>query len=206
MLQIVDFERREKMKEIYELKDLKTRIVDKEYARRFISRYHYSKKCSGIVIAIGQWLGQELKNCIVFNACCGREMANQVYDGGDNNSVLELARMVSIEPKPKNLESYAISKALDWLKQNMPNIKVVISYADNTMGHHGYCYQASGFTYYGQSRPTIEYYLDGKRMHERNICRIYGCNLANMKKQLGDRLVLKFNEKQSREKKYNEEN
>ena len=51
----------------------------------------------------------------------------------------------------------------------MPNIKIVISYADNTMGHKGYCYQASNFVYYGQSRTTKEFYLDGKRIHERTL-------------------------------------
>lgn len=146
----------------YELKDLTLKIVDNDFAKSFISRFHYSKTCSNIVVAIGEFVGIDMKNCIVFNYCAGREMAKQVMVDGDNTNTLELARMVSLEPKPKNLESYCISKALNWIKQNMPNIKVVISYADNTAGHHGYCYQASGFTYYGQSRPTKEHYLDGK--------------------------------------------
>ena len=76
----------------------------------------------------------------------------------------------------------------------MPNIEVVISYADNTMGHKGYCYQASGFTYYGQSRPTKEFYLDGKRIHERNLNNNYGTSSINeLKKILGDRIVAKTN-------------
>jgi hypothetical protein len=177
-----------------QLCELKTKIVDKDYASRFISRYHYSHNCSNIVLAIGQWYGDELVNCIVFNYCCGREMAKQVLKNGSNDNVLELSRMVSIEPKPKNLESYAISRALKLLKDVMPNIEVVVSYADNTMGHKGYCYQASGFTYYGQSRPTKEFYLDGKRIHERNLNNNYGTSsIEELKKKLGDRIVVKTN-------------
>lgn len=178
----------------YELKDLQLRVVDNEYAKRFISKYHYSKSCSNIVVAIGEWIGLDLKNCIIFNYCCGREMAKQVMSNGSNDNTLELSRMVSIEPKPKNLESYCITRAFEWLKKNMPNIKCIISYADNTMGHKGYCYQASNFVYYGQSRPTIEWYLDGERIHERVLNSRYGTSsYEQLKEILGDRLVFKKN-------------
>ena len=69
----------------YKLEELETRLVDNDYARRFISKYHYSKSCSNIVVAIGQWLGFDLVNCIIFNYCCGREMAKQVMKGGNND-------------------------------------------------------------------------------------------------------------------------
>lgn len=179
---------------MYELKDLELRVVPNETAKSFISHYHYSKTCSKIVVAIGEYIGVELMNCIVFNYCAGREMAQQVMQGGDTSNTLELARMVSLEPKPKNLESYCISRALDWIRHNMPNIKVIISYADNTVGHHGYCYQASGFTYYGQSRPVKEHYIDGKRVHERVLNSRYGSgSVEHCKKLLGERYVCKIN-------------
>lgn len=181
---------------MYELKDLELKVVDNSFAKSFISRYHYSKTCSNIVVAIGEFVGIDMKQCIVFNYCAGREMAKQVMENGDNTNTLELARMVSLEPKPKNLESYCISRALNWLKQNMPNIKIVISYADNTAGHHGYCYQASGFTYYGQSQPTKEHYLDGKRIHERVLNSRYGTSSSEeLEKMLGDRYIYKLNTK-----------
>lgn len=179
----------------YELKDLKLEVAFDDFAKQFISRYHYSKTCSNIVVAIGEFIGTDMKNCIVFNYCAGREMAKQVMQGGDNSNTLELARMVSLEPKPKNLESYCISKALRWIKENMPNIKVIISYADNSVGHHGYCYQASGFTYYGQSRPTKEHYLDGKRIHERVLNSRFGTSSQQeLEHLLGDRYACKLNE------------
>lgn len=179
---------------MYELKDLKLRVIDETLARTFISKYHYSKTCSRIVVAIGEFVEDNMVNCIVFNYCSGREMAQQVMAGGCNDNTLELARMVSIEPKPKNLESYCIAKAFKWLKANMPNIKIIISYADNTVGHHGYCYQASGFTYYGQSRPVKEHYIDGKRVHERVLNSRYGSgSVEHCQKLLGERYVCKIN-------------
>lgn len=182
----------------YKLEDLELRVVPEIFAKTFISKWHYSKTCSNIVVAIGEFIndGTELVNCIVFNYCAGREMAKQVMEDGSNNNTLELARMVSLEPKPRNLESYCIARALDWLKHNMPNIKVVISYADNSVGHHGYCYQASGFTYYGQSRPTKEHYVDGKRIHERVLNSRYGTSSeVLLKEKLGERYVCKLSTK-----------
>ena len=184
----------------YKLEDLKLREVDKDYARRFIKKYHYSKQCAGIVVAIGEWIGSELKNCIVFNYCIGRLMANEVW-GGDNSNTIELSRMVSLEPKPKNMESYCISRALKYLKKNYPNIKVVISYADNEVGHKGYCYQASGFTYYGQSIPHKQWFLDGKRVHEKTISDKYGSSsMEELKKKLGDRIY--WREQESTKSRY----
>ena len=182
----------------YTLNDLELRVVDNVFAKTFISKYHYSKTCSNIVVALGEFInnGTEMVNCIVFNYCAGREMAKQVMQGGDNSNTLELARMVSLEPKPKNLESFSIARACKWLKQNMPNIKIIISYADNTVGHHGYCYQASGFVYYGQSRPTKEHYLDGKRIHERVLNSRFGTSSEEeLKRILGERYVCKLNTK-----------
>ena len=179
------------MSETYELKDLEMKVVPNETAKSFIQRYHYSKKCPVMVVAIGEFIGVEMKNCIVFNYCVSRGMAKQVLKGGDNSNTIELARMVSLEPKPKNLESYCIARALNWLKHNMPNIKVVISYADNGVGHHGYCYQASGFTYYGQSRSTREHYVDGKRVHEKTLFNMYGCCSEQfLRDKLGNRYQL----------------
>lgn len=179
---------------MYNLKDLKLKVLDSQFANTFISKYHYSHTCSNIVVAIGEMIGNDLKNCIVFNYCCGREMASQVMVGGDNSNTLELSRMVSIEPKPKNLESYCIAKAVEWIKHNMPNIKIIISYADNSMGHKGYCYQASGFTYYGQSRPTKEHFLDKKRIHERVLNSRFGTSASEeLKTILGDRYEYKLN-------------
>lgn len=40
---------------MYELKDLELKVVDNAFAKTFISKYHYSKTCSHIVVAIGDF-------------------------------------------------------------------------------------------------------------------------------------------------------
>ena len=182
------------MKSDFELKDLEFKVVDKVVARDFTKKYHYTRKASQSILNFGAYYNGELKNLIVYRYPTGRLMAQQVMEGGSNENTLELIRMVSLEPKPKNMESYCIHHSFKHLKENMPNIKIIISYADNSVGHHGYCYQASGFTYYGQSRPTKEWYLDGARYHEKNFNMQYGSSsVKKMKEMFGDRLVVKSN-------------
>lgn len=153
----------------YGLEDLELRVVEPSVANEIISKYHYSRTSPGCTVAIGHYYQDEIKNLILYKFPIGRMMAQQVMEGGDSSNTFELVRMISIEPKPQNMESYCISKSFKWLKQNMPNIKIIISYADNTMHHYGYSYQAVGFTYYGQSRPVIEYYLDGREFTNEHL-------------------------------------
>ena len=180
---------------MYELKDLKMDIIDNELARQMIIKYHYSNCCGSLKFAFAFKYNNEIKNIIAYTSPIGRMVCQEVMEGGDTTNTLELIRMISIEPKPKNLESYCIHKTFEYIKNNMPNYKIIISMADNSVGHHGYCYQASGFTYYGQSAKHKEWFIDGKRIHERTLVANYGtASLEQLKEKLGDRLVQKDQE------------
>lgn len=181
---------------MYELMDLDVRIIDNNFASQMIKKYHYSGTCPNLRFAFGSFIGSDCMNVIAYSSPIGRMVAQEILEDGDSDNTLELIRMVSLDPKPKNLESYCIHKTFEYIKQTMPNFKIVVSYADNTVGHHGYVYQASGFTYYGQSRPTKEWYVDKKRIHERNLNNTYGSSsYETLKSILGDRLEVKINEK-----------
>jgi hypothetical protein len=40
----------------------------------------------------------------------------------------------------KNSESQAISLGIKWIKQNMPHIRLLVSYAGRKEGNYGYIY------------------------------------------------------------------
>jgi len=183
-----------------ELKKLELRLVDNYVAKAYIEKYHYSKCCGGISFALGHFYGNTLKNLIAYSIPVCRNIPQQIMEGGTQENTLELIRMISIDPKPKNLESYCISNTFSWIKINHPKVKIIVSYADNGMGHYGYCYQASGFTYYGQSRTTKAWFIDGKRMHEKTIFNMYGTSsYEKLKEKFGDRLICEeTNETKSR--------
>lgn len=182
-------------KEPYKLTDLRLEIIDNNLAKKMICKYHYSNTCGSIKFAFGFKLDKEIKNIIAYTNPVGRQVSQEVMEGGNDQNTLELIRMISIEPKPKNLESYCIHKTIDYIRANMPQYKIIVSMADNEVGHHGYCYQASGFIYYGQSDKHKQWFLDGKRVHERSLFSKYGTTKINeLKEILGDRIVDKMQE------------
>lgn len=175
----------------YNLSELSMKVINEITATDFISQYHYSGQSPSPTIAFGHYYKEHLVNVILYKFPTGRLMAQQVMAGGDSENTWELIRMVSLEPKPRNLESYCISNTLDYIKKAYKNIKIIISYADNNMGHHGYVYQASNFYYYGQSRPDKEWYIDGKRVHTRTVVSEYGTmSIPEVQAILGDRLTI----------------
>jgi len=85
---------------------------------------------------------------------CGKEMAHHVY---------ELTRLYTRDDCPKNTESRFISYALSDLKKLD---LIIISYADDGMGHCGYVYQATNWIYTGLSAKRTDVYV-GKGKHSR---------------------------------------
>lgn len=179
----------------YKLGDLKCRVVDPKFARAFICKYHYSKNCpTSLLMAVGEYVGETLVNCIVFNHPAMNGISQMIWKGGNDSNTIELARMVSLEPKPKNMETFCIKRALKLLKETYPKYKICVSYADNAMGHHGYCYQASNFVYFGQSAPANLWWVNGERVHQRTIYSRYGTNsLSKLKEMLGDSIQKETN-------------
>ncbi len=95
---------------------------------------------------------------------------------------------------PPNTESYCISQSIKHLKKDMPEIQLLVSYADCSAGHIGYIYQASNWQYIGESSKEKKIFIDGKRQHRRNLYDIYGTSsLKKLKEMLGDRIKVSKN-------------
>lgn len=84
---------------------------------------------------------------------------------GPKNSefVYELNRLVTNEGLPKNATSYLVSLSLKLLNGK----KIIVSYADEGMGHYGYIYQATNWLYTGRTveRTDID---SGEGKHSRH--------------------------------------
>lgn len=79
---------------------------------------------------------------------------------------LELNRLVVNDGLPRNALSFFVSRCL----QMLPRPLVVVSYADSSMGHHGYIYQATNWIYTGLSTPHTDYKIKGQEdKHNRHL-------------------------------------
>lgn len=160
-------------------------------AKEIIEQYHYTKSCPKATYSLGFYYKDKLCTVIVYGQPSNSNLAASLWEGGNEQECLELLRLFSFDWCPKNIESYCISQSIKWLKKNHPEIKMLVSYADTSVGHVGYVYQASNWLYVGMSSAEREIYIDGKRYHRRSLYDKFGTSsLKVLKEMLGDRLEL----------------
>ena len=99
----------------------------------------------------------------------------------DRTEVLELVRVFVFDGYGSNIESWFLGKTFEWLRENAPHIKALISYSDPKEGHKGTIYQATNWLYQGDSLRyndswSFKFSEDGEWQHGRTIFPYYGTN------------------------------
>lgn len=108
--------------------------------------------------------------CIVFSLP-PRETC-QRYGG----CVWELSRLFVLDQIPRNVETWFISQSVKYVKKTHPEVQLLVSYSDPSVGHLGGVYRASnwrvdGITDEGRKTPRFDYIEDGVRMGRASHCR-----------------------------------
>jgi len=138
-----------------------------DYACR---NWHYSGTIPApIRCKIGVWEHDEFKGIILFgygaNPCIGRPF------GLPQKQICELTRIALRDHETP--VSRLIAIALRLLKRQNPDIRLVVSYADERHGHHGGIYQAAGWSYLGGDEQHA-YRVNGRIIHPRSLHKQYG--------------------------------
>ncbi len=191
--------------EYFDASKVVIRQIEKPLAEEMIVKYHYSHKWSLCQVAYGVFyitnkqsdffdaIEEKLIGCIVFGQPVGRGAAESVSKLISVYEVFELTRLFIHDGYGRNIESYSISKALELLRRDFPQIKAIISYADGEQGHKGTIYQACNFYYQGNSSlalmPNYSVSLVGppyQWIHSRTVSSTYGShNVEHLKKKIG---------------------
>lgn len=181
------------------------RAVEKSIAEEMIVKNHYSHKWSLCQVAYGVFYITDIESaffdakeekfigCMVFGQPVGRSAAESVSSKISVTEVFELTRLFIHDGYGKNIESYCLMKAIQFLKRDFPEIKAIITYADGEQGHKGTIYQACNFYYQGNSSlalmPNYSISLTGppyQWIHSRTISSTYGShNVEHLKKKIG---------------------
>jgi hypothetical protein len=147
----------------FDFADLIFREINSTETKIFLDLYHYLGKDRGGK-AFGVFDGDLLIAVIVFSPPLRQNTAGQfnLVDG----EVRELSRLC-IHPSyhKKNFASWFIKRALKQIK-----CKLVVAYADTTVGHDGGIYKASNFQLH-HTVPADYWYVDinGYVMHKRTL-------------------------------------
>lgn len=127
-----------------------------------LKNYHY--KSSKIGGGISHHLVLEYEKRVYGGIVIGKMRHANKYD----EKAVELRRMVLHPDCPKNTASYFLSKTIWWLKNNT-DVSVVLTFADQTVGHKGTCYKAANFVFVKETPPTMHVLWKGLRYHPRSL-------------------------------------
>lgn len=152
-------------------------------ARFAVTHWHYSKAMpSSKSVKVGVWEDGEFIGVVIFSGGANKNQF-KCLDIGPMEGC-ELTR-VALKSGHKSQVSRIVSIAMKFLKKSNPKLKVVVSFADPSEGHHGGIYQAMGWIYSGRSDDHKFPVFNGKIVHPRTLS-------IHVKAGRADRKKLKF--------------
>lgn len=127
-------------------KDIRIAPISVQDARRIVRELHYSGKVvPNSKVHLGAFLGDRCCGVMQFGPAMFQDRMCALVRGSTPDSFLELNRMAFSEALPRNSESRAIGIACRMLRQKLPTLRWLLSFADATQCGDGAIYRASGF-------------------------------------------------------------
>jgi len=144
-------------------------VTDRNVAKPFVIKHHYSKAFgkASLILGLYEVHNPTLLGVITFGQVSGRLLAQSIFEGGTQSNTFEFLRMCVLDDC-KCPRTYFMSQAISILRQKFPQIKCLVSFADQTEGHIGTVYQAGSWLYVGKTNKKY-HYIDmlGKRINKR---------------------------------------
>jgi hypothetical protein len=147
------------------MKNLNVIQIKAEETHEWFKKRHYAKtlpKCTSY--AFGLYDGSNLIGVVSYGDPTGRTVLEAMTSKEYKHSILELNRLCLLKNK-KNYASFLIGNSLKLL----PKPNIIISYADTSMNHAGYIYQATNFIYCGLSEKRNDWIIKGVNKHPRGV-------------------------------------
>lgn len=118
------------------------------------------------LVKIGVWENEKYIGCVLFGRGASPKLG-AAY-GLKHTECVELVRIAMTQHNAP--VSRIVRLAVLFLKKNSPNLRLIVSFADPSAGHHGGVYQAGNWVYCGQSAKKFDYIgPDGKTYLSRQV-------------------------------------
>ncbi len=177
----------------------KIESIPKSQTYDWLLNKHYAKRIPCISYAFGLYKDKVLKGVCTFGSPPSNALCIGVCGKDYSSLVIELNRLCVDEMSEKNITSYFLSSCL----KRLPKELIIVSYADTSMNHHGYIYQATNWIYTGLSAKRTERYdPDNPNKHSRSIYTVNYYDLKIRKRPQKHRYIY-FNGSKSFKKKMN---
>ena len=130
----------------------------------FILNKHYAQRMPSISYAFGLFIDNVMRGVCTFGKPASPSLCKGICGEENKKHVYELNRLVVDDGLPKNTLSRFVSSCLRFLKKDD---LIIVSFADEGKGHHGYIYQATNWIYTGKTKERTDKY-SGKNKHSRH--------------------------------------
>jgi hypothetical protein len=141
-------------------------IVGKTEFIKMVNKYHYSRvlpRLSKIFLA-----DRELSAVVSLGwGVRPLQTIQKIFPTLGTADYYEIGKLCVAESSPHGTESLFLSRIINWLKKNRPEIKLLFTWADGMMGKVGYIYQASNFLYGGFIWTHTYISNNGEKIHPR---------------------------------------
>jgi len=148
--------------------NLKIDWATHEAAKYACENWHYSRSIpKSKLVKVGAWEDGTFIGVLIFS--CG---ATPHIGSPYKLKQIEICELTRVALKNhKNSVSRILSIAIRFLKKENPGIRLIVSYADKDMKHHGGIYQATNWIYEGLVNVGMRsaFIIKGKKTHPRTI-------------------------------------
>jgi len=146
--------------------DLRIDWATHEAAKYACVNWHYSGCLpAGKLVKVGAWEHGKFIGVVLFGRGATPNLGRPYQLGQDE--CVELVRIALT--KHDSPVSRIASLEMKFLGRSNPKLRLVVSFADQSQGHHGGIYQAGNWIYNGQGGPAKFYMIRGKLTHPRSI-------------------------------------
>jgi hypothetical protein len=146
--------------------DLKIDWATHAAAKHACLNWHYSGCLpAGKLVKVGAWESKRFIGAVLFGRGATPNLGSPYKL--DQDECVELVRIALT--KHRVAVSRIVSLAIKFLRKENPGLRLIVSFADQSQGHHGGIYQAGNWIYSGEGTAAKFYKIRGKLTHPRSI-------------------------------------
>lgn len=162
--------------------------IDNADTKEWLLKKHYLKRMTSISFAFGLFDDLKLIGVCTFGNAIPLTMKRSICGKDYEHMVYELNRLCIDQDVVKNAGSFFIGQCF----KQLPKPLIIVSYADKSMGHNGYIYQATNFLYLGESHTQMDWKVKGlEHLHSRTLMDEFAFEsnrIQKLKQKYGDRM------------------
>ena len=147
--------------------DLKIDWATHAAAKHAVENWHYSEVLPiPPLVKVGAWENAKFIGVVIFSRGANNNLLKPF--GITQTEGCELTRVALTSHRSP--VTRVVRLAMMFLKNKSPELRLIVSFADPSAGHHGGIYQGGNWLYTGQQPSTTEYIApDGRQRHRRMV-------------------------------------